>query len=381
MSAVFTTKKSVLLAIFVATFCIGIMAGMAATIFPIALYTHGIGEGGVGVSSAVQMASTFLVLFILVPLTVRLGLSTTIKLAVLLQIFALLLLPHRVELWIWLPLVFVFGLGGQSFFLIEKTWLNYTVSVSHRGKVHGLSNATFFLGLSLGPLLARQVGLEGVAPFIVAALVHCITMLMHFLIRGHAPKMDVHPPTRILEIVKQYPIIAAGGITAHFIFFSSLAFLIIYVISHDISKEQAALYVTAFTIGNAVLTAGIGWLVDHFHRRTIITSAAIVSLACSLSLPWAMQSMFVAWIVLMLWSSCFGATISTCMAHLGKQHSGSKLVAVNTVYLTISAFGTVLGPLVTGLCMELFGKQGFPIATGAAATLYIGFILIMRFRR
>src|SRR5262249_41153471 len=135
-----------------------------AVIFPLAalvMKAHRWSDAMIGANAAVHGLGIFFVAPLISTLMRRLAAVGCMQLALLVGTATTLLLPWRVEPWLWFPLRLVQGAASSLLFVISEAAVNALVPEHLRGRVIGVYATFFSLGYAAGPLVVVIGGSEG----------------------------------------------------------------------------------------------------------------------------------------------------------------------------------------------------------------------------
>src|SRR5262245_1176317 len=195
-----------LLPVFAACGAIGLQAGVAIPLVPLALERQGVDKltiGIVGAAWAVGMLAT-------APYIPRLA----ARFAALPFIFAAVVagsvitvaytLTDSVVAWFLLSLVH--GMTGGVPWVVSEIWMNVVAEEKHRGRVMGVYAMLVALGLALGPFVLQVVGVYGPAPFVTSAVLALLVAVPLLPYWKTAPPIELPKDSGYLAVVASAPL-------------------------------------------------------------------------------------------------------------------------------------------------------------------------------
>src|SRR5262245_28998445 len=165
------------------------------------------------------------------------------------------------------------GFAVSILFSVSEAWVVEAATGPARSRIMAIYTGVLSLSFGLGPGLISLTGIDGFLPFGIGAV---------FLLAGTVPIYFYRPTASlaadrdsgaftIFGFARAAPIlIAAVGMFA-IIDAANLGLLPVYGVKKGLSRETAALMLTAFIIGNVVLQFPIGWLADHWSKRGMMS--------------------------------------------------------------------------------------------------------------
>jgi MFS family permease len=157
-----------------------------------------------------------------------------------------------------------------------------------------------------------------------------------------------------------------------------LGFLAVYGVRNGLSVETGAFLITALACGNVFFQIPIGWIADHTSKPAVMLACFIGAALGLALLPLAITSFWV-WPLAMLMGA-FGFGIYTVgLAQLGDNFRGPDLVTGTAAFSTTWGLGALLGSMLAGFAMDIWGPHGFPMALLTVFLVYIAVRLFGRF--
>lgn len=383
-----------LVIVMLSIFTLGISLGMMAIIFPTSMESLGFSRSLIGTVMSMETLASVLVCFMLVSLFRYLGLRLGLIFSTLLRLPPLIALAYFQSLDFWLVMGLIHGLGSGIFFLQLQTWLNSIPFETSRGFKVALFGTSVSLGLSLGPVVLQFVDAMSPlilsfaelchleitdyalqAPFFATALVSFLAVIPVLLGLFVMPSLKSAKRVPLLPLINESKGVMYGLAFGGASLFGVSAFITLYGMQNGLDLTDASLLLTAFMLGGLLLEAPIAWISDHFDRRYVIIAAVLLSLVCSVYLPIAIYRSYQAWILLFLWGGVVGAIYSISLTILGEKYPENELVSVNAAYSVMENSGGVIGALLIGLSMDVFGSDGLPYVILFTGLCYFTFAL------
>ncbi|MCB1636093.1 MAG: MFS transporter [Xanthomonadales bacterium] len=400
-----TQRALAVVLIVAATFLLSVSVGMNAVVFPTALESYGASNTVVGIVMAIEFISVFAISFGLSRILRFMSLRTGLALSALFRMPPLILLAYFTDISPWLLLVFVHGVGNFLNQILLQTWINSLPFRRSRGFAMALFGTSISLGLACGPVLlqfidqlepfvarlvptidatiAQYIGLqrpEAVSALtqtklLVSALITTLaavpTLLGGFLI----PRFRPSSSSSIVESVRLAPAIMFAVAVSGVSILGVQSFITLYGIKNQLSIGDASLLLTAFMLGSILLEIPIAWISDFFDRRYVMMLLVLLSLVCAAYLPIAIYTPLIAWGLLFLWGGVIGGLFSVCLAMTADRFTGSRLVGANAAFSIMDNIGGMIGILLIGISMDLFGSDGLPYVIMFAGVVYFSFAL------
>jgi MFS family permease len=347
-----------LVPVFAACGAIGLQAGVAMPLVPLALERAGADRFTIGLVSA-AWAVGMLAFGSHIPwLAARLGAARAIISAVALG--SLILVGYTVTSGPvpWAILSFLHGAVGGVPWVVSEIWMNVVVEEERRGRVMGVYAMMVALGMALGPVVLQVVGVYGSLPFLTSAALALLVAVPLLPYWRTAPPIADERGSGYLAVVLLAPLAMFAAFSCGLGEQVAFSFLPVYAVGSRVSPETGALWLSTFVIGNVVLQYPIGWLADHADRRAVLSGCALASALLVVALTLVPAQSWSAFVVILLWGGISFSIYPVALALLGQSASGGDMARANTAFSMIYIVGGLVGRPLTGAAMDTFGDGG-----------------------
>jgi MFS family permease len=363
-----------LVAVIGSVFGVGVSFGALVPLMSLILERRGIDSTVIGLNSSMFPLAVILVTPFLPRLAARIGTFTSLLLGLAVSIAAILLLPILPQLWAWFALRFLMGAGIALHWLVSETWMNLVVTERNRSSVLGAYAAVLAGGFVVGPVLLQFTGTEGWLPIVMAVVAIAGSALPLLLGVGLAPSVPAHHGASVMRMLRSALVVMAaayaGGLTDSGVF----VLLPIYGLRTGFDVPSSILLLTVFTAGNLLLQIPIGWLADRVPRRHVLLGCAVVGVVGAALLPFVLKQPMLLWPLLFIWGGTVFAVYPVALSLLGQNVPTNQFASANASFIVFYELGSISGPVVGGVAMDLMGPQGLPLAVGAVALAFIAMV-------
>lgn len=292
---------------------------------------------------------------------------------------AILAIDHLV---IWFAARFVMGACFAALWTATEIWLNGVVDDRHRGRIIGASGTLYATCQFFGPLVLGGVGVEGSLPLVVAMVPLAVGLAVALSIRSAEGEVEEEENLGDTKSLKLALTLAGSLVAAAFLAgigeTAMQALLPLYGLAHGYDEAGAAYLVAIFSLGEAVLVAGLGWMADRYGRRfTLITCAAIATLSAA-AIPFAAGSAAVLWPILFIGGGTIAGIYTLGVVLIGTDFRGQRLAVVSTGFAMAYAAGSIVGTTPVGYLIDVFGPEALPISIAAG---FLGLTLFLLRRK
>jgi len=139
-----------------------------------------------------------------------------------------------------------------------------------------------------------------------------------------------------------------------------------------LSQEYALSLMTVIAVGGMILILPLGWLADHVNRIGMLTACIGLTILGLAVMPAVVQSSAVVTVaVLFTWGGVEGMIYSLGVTLIGQRFKGAELAAASTAFTTCWGIGTIAGPLLAGIGLDVFGAGTLTWIAAAFFTVYL----------
>lgn len=369
-----------LLPVFAACAAIGLQAGVALPLVPLALERQGTDKLTIGVVTALWAVGMLTFGSRIPHLASRFGAVPVIIVSVLAG--SLIGVAYTVTSGpiAWGVLTYLHGVVGGVPWVVSEIWMNVVVDERRRGRVMGVYATMVALGMALGPLVLQVVGVYGPAPFLTSAglaLLVAVPLLPHW---HTAPRIRFSNDSGFRAVLVVAPLAMFAAFACGLGEQVAFSFLPVYAVGAGVSAQTGALWLSFFVMGNVVLQWPIGWMADHFDRRAVLAGCTLASAVLVALLPVVPATSPAVIGVVLLWGGISFAIYPVGLALLGRRFRGGDIARANTAFSMLYILGGLIGRPATGAAMDAFGDYGLG---GTLAFFYVlaGVAAVVAWRR
>jgi MFS family permease len=283
------------------------------------------------------------------------------------------LLPWSGHIGVWFLLRFVHGIAGAMSLVPLETFVNRESAADVRARNFGYYAFSVALGWALGNLVGLQMYEEtpglalvigGLAGFVAGGI------LLGFLSWPAEPKAS---RTTAGSIPLRRHFLSYGSAWSQgFLEGGMVAFLAVYLLFLGLSENRVSWLTSGIMVGVILFQVPVAWLADRLGRTAVLLGCYAVS---GMGLAFLTVCGDSVWLMLWLFlvGACSGAFYPLGLAILGEDVPENQLARASAWYLAINCCGSLIGPVVSGMAMDRFGKPAmFVMALAALAVVLIG---------
>lgn len=278
------------------------------------------------------------------------------------------------DLALWFVLRFALNSALQGLFLVSEVWINQIATDALRGRLIAIYASIVSAGFAIGPIIIQFLGTTGWAPFVAGAATMLLAMTPLIAARRIVPPVAHAGARAMWSFVFSSPSAAAAGLAYGALEICAANFLTVYAVRQGSTEAAAALLVTAWGLGNMLLVPPLGWLGDKSDRRFVLILCGVAGLIGAALLPLTGGAGWWALMLVFAWGGFVAAIYALGLSHLGANFRGSDLAAANAAFSILYALGTLAGPGLGGIAMDLWNPHGLPLVLGLISALLVAVV-------
>ena len=344
--------------------------GLTMPLLSLVLDHQGIDETLIGLNAGTY----FIAVFAVAPLATRLlrarGPAVLMLVSILATVVLLALLRAFPNVWLWFPLRFALGMAASFLWIAGEAWVNHSATETHRGRIIAIFGIVVSAGFALGPLILSITGTEGWMPFLVTIALLLVAAAVLAGALGSSPKL-----TGKTGPLARYVLLAPVAMFGYFVFAAGdamlLTFLPIYAAGIGVGEVDAIRLLTVLAVGSMALQYPVGWLADRVSNYAIAAALAVMLLAGSAALPWALPNPVISIVFMFFYGGALGALYTISLVLLGRQFKGADLSAASAMLAIMFCIGSFIWPSAGGAAMDRFGGDAMPVSLIVAYALFL----------
>ena len=277
----------------------------------------------------------------------------------------------------------VIGFCFSGVYVTAESWLNNSADNTNRGKTLSVYMIVQMFGIVCAQVLLVMGDAGGYALFIVASVLVSISFAPILLSISPTPAFETTKPMPLKTLIKTSPLGCFGMFLLGGVFSAQFGMSAVYGMAAGLTIVQISMFVSSIYVGALLMQYPIGWFSDYIDRRVVILIVAAVGGAMSL-VGFVFDHYFGA---LLVAAFVIGGTsnplYSLLIAYTSDYLEADDMAAASGGLIFINGMGAIMGPLVTGWMMDVFGTQAFFMVIAVlmlTLTGYAGYRMTQRSR-
>ena len=348
-----------LVALFASVSIVGLSTGLTIPLVSLLLSQRGVASDWLGIAAAMPAIGMLLASLCAHRLSKHIANKTLLLFASGLSALSILAIAFSDSLLWLMAWRFLMGVGCGLLVVLGETWVNVISAPQWRGRCVAAYATMYTLCQVAGPSVLAWFGSNAVWPLWIA---FACNVLGFALLLPSKCEMAVGEDTgkhsmTPLAVIRFAPAVILAIFTFAFFDTAMLALLPLYGLQYGLSEQTAVLAVSVLFIGDALFQMPLGWLADRFGAKWVHSYCARFFIVFLLVLPWAMSSMAL-WLVLMLLGASAGGLYTLGLIRVGGRFEGQDLVAANAAIGIVWGVGSLTGPIISNGLMNVLGSNG-----------------------
>ncbi|HUF55910.1 MAG TPA: MFS transporter [Thermohalobaculum sp.] len=361
----------------------GLSISLSQPLFGLLLERMGASGTAIGFNHAATAISTVVFAPVMPAILARLGLARLMVWSTLLMAATLLAAGLWHDFWFWMAMRVAFGFAGTVLFFGSEYWIVAAAPDAARGRVVAIYSISVSGAFLAGPLVLAAVGIDGIAPFAVAAALTLLGLPPILWGRASAPDPgDAAPasPAAAVGFFRSDPSIVWGVALFGMIEFGVLGLVPVWAVRSGLSEGQAVVLLALFAFGGMVLQWPIGWAADRLNRRVLMIAGGGACLAMPLTMIAAAPALPWLWVAMFVWGGLSVALYTVALTEVGARYRGVRLSEANAAIILAYGIGALAAPVALGLAMDAVPPDGLLWLSAAVAGAY-ALLLVLRWGR
>ena len=348
-----------MVALFASVSIVGLSTGLTIPLVSLLLSQRGVASDWLGIAAAMPAIGMLLASLCAHRLSKHIANKTLLLFASGLSALSILAIAFSDSLLWLMTWRFLMGVGCGLLVVLGETWVNVISAPQWRGRCVAAYATMYTLCQVAGPSVLAWFGSNAVWPLWIAFACNVLGFALllpskcEMALGEDTGKHSMTP----LAVIRFAPAVILAIFTFAFFDTAMLALLPLYGLQYGLSEQTAVLAVSVLFIGDALFQMPLGWLADRLGAKRVHSYCARFFIVFLLVLPWAMSSMAL-WLVLLLLGASAGGLYTLGLIRVGGRFEGQDLVAANAAIGIVWGVGSLTGPIISNGLMNVLGSNG-----------------------
>ncbi|MRX51733.1 MFS transporter [Paracoccus sp. S-4012] len=289
-------------------------------------------------------------------------------------ISAILVLYPAMPYWeFWAVARLAIGFSFCGVYITAESWLNAGATNETRGQAMSAYMMVQMLGIVAGQGLLNIGDPAGFIPFVIPSVLVSLAFTPILLSTQPAPRFDTIKRMSFGRLWRVSPLGCVGVFLMGGVFSSLFGMSSVWGTASDMTTGEISAFVAAIYAGGLLFQWPIGKLSDHRDRRRLILGLAVAGAAVVIALLSAPAGLWGLLVAAALIGGVANPIYSLLLAYTNDLLDAADMAAASAGLLFLNGLGSVMGPLVTGWLMGVFGLDGFWVLNAVLLAALAGY--------
>lgn len=368
----YSQRSRSLIGVMMSMAVVNLVYGISFPLLALVLDQQGVSKTLIGLNTVVQAAAILMVAPIAPRLMNRFSAASIMQLSALTLAALFLLLGALPSVGLWFILRLLVGAATALLWIASESLINELAEEHWRGRIIAVYSSVGAAGFALGPLLLIATGSDGMLPFVATASLVGLAALPLWMVKATLSPANPGKGYVLWKLFRIAPVVMLANVVYAASVESMITFFPLFGIRMGLSQEVSLLILTTIAVGGMLLVLPLGWLADRVSRLGLLTACVLLSMIGFLLMPWFVQAPLA---IVLVYAFCFGGVEGMIYALgvtlVGERFKGQDLALATTAFTVAWGVGTIIGPMLSGIGMDLFGKQVLPFVAASFFALYL----------
>ncbi|NVK42613.1 MAG: MFS transporter [Oceanospirillaceae bacterium] len=285
--------------------------------------------------------------------------------------------------WLWGLMRMLMGFCMACALAAIDSWLSENATQETRGRILAANQIVIMGAFFIGQFMINLASPSDTTLFIIAGMLLSLALIPIVMSRKSGPSVTEVRSMSMVAIFRLSPLGVVSCFFCGILYSGILNMLPIFAGNYGIEGFQLSLFMGAAVFGAFILQFPVGYLSDHFDRRTVLFGLLIVTIAASIAAPFlvGLDSRLPIMIMVALITGVFACMYPMSISETFDKVLQSDMVAAMGGLIAVYALGSIIGPYAASLSMRLFGSDAlFSFLAVLEALLLLFVIYRMRVR-
>lgn len=380
-SILFSHKSRVIIPVIISAGVAGLSIGLTIPLTSIVLENRGVSIISVGINSTAYSLAILLIGPFFPFLIHKIGVLKTMFFGALTTGTIVVALSLSELLWIWFLLRFLMGISGGLNWVSSEAWIIKTAPEKNRGSIIGAYSMVWALGIAIGPVLLKFIGVDGIRPFLISGGIMICAAIPLLIVPKIEFKITKPTQSTVLKMMKSAPLAVGAVFVGGFMEMAVLSLLPVYAIQTGLETSDALVLLSFFAIGGFLFQPLVGWAADKLPSAALVSMITAISILITLFIPANLNSPFLAGPLLFVLGGAIVSYYTLAMIFLGQRFEGSELTSATSMLVVAYTCGMVSGPFLCSVGMKFSNEYGLFIMLTILPIIFIMLLLAKYFKK
>lgn len=276
---------------------------------------------------------------------------------------------------LWVILRFIAGFCLAGCFLVIECWLLGCSTKDNRGTILAIYMISYYIWQGVSQLFLKIPDLPAIDVYIICAVFVNLSLLPVLTTKFAAPYSEEPNILSLKVLNKKVPVAIWGSLVSGFILSVIYSLYPLYLSYLSWDQGSVAIFMAGLLAGATLSQYPIGWLSDRYDRRIII-AAVMVGFLVTSGIIAICKLGYYGVLCYSVFVGVFSFTIYPLSVNYGiDAFSSEDLISATAAMILLYGVGSVAGPSVVSLAMNLLGHHAYIVIPAILALCFLLFVV------
>ena len=263
------------------------------------------------------------------------------------------------------------------------SWLSHSATEESRGRILSINQMVIMSALFSGQFLLNVAPVTDVTLFVISGILFSLSITPMVISKHQGPQIEDSQSMSLMTIIKLSPLGVICCFYGGFLYAGLVNMLPIFASDNGIQGFNLSVFMGASIFGAIIFQYPIAYLSDRFDRRKTMIGMVLTIAALSLFVPQLISS---SQFNLTLLTIAVVMGLTACLYPMSMSETFDKvlkeqILAAMGSLLLIYALGSILGPNLASIAMNMFGSAALFSFISITAIMLLALIVGNMFKQ
>lgn len=354
--------------------------GIVVPLIPLIIKESGASTFMVGLAATLMALSFALASFPIGRIIDKIGTKKILIFGLIIYSIPILAFPYFNNIIMFSILRIIEGIGWAAVWMSTETSVNQISAPENRARNMGYYGSSVAIGMAAGPIIGMYLIQTSIfLPFYFCFGLSLFTAtLAGIFLKSMVFKAEGVEEVNFSTLAKSLQIPLGAAFVYGFFESSMIALLPIYLIANNISSINLGTIISAFIVGGILFQLPAGVIADRIGKERSLAIFTIMLGIGSFLAP-LHSNLYYLMVIAIIIGAFGGALYPVGLSMIADKINPAKLGSANATFTSIYGVGSIIGPLISALLMEINTHFLFTIII-PMAVIYVYFILSFKLK-
>jgi MFS family permease len=261
--------------------------------------------------------------------------------------------------WLWGGMRMLMGFCIACAFAAIDSWLSESATAKTRGRILAANQIVIMGAYFIGQFLLNLSSPSSQTLFMVAGMLLALALIPIVMSRKSGPAVADIRSMSMRALFHLSPLGVVACFFCGLLYSGLLNMLPLFATSHGLSGFELSLFMASAIFGAFILQIPVGFLSDHFDRRSVLFVLLLITIGACLLVPLlsALDSRYPLMVAIAITTGIIACIYPMSISETFDKVLQNDMVAAMGGLIAVYALGSIIGPYAASLAMKHFGND------------------------